>query len=347
MVKLFQRKDKKYWQLQCTINSKRRRISTQTTNKKLAEERIHELMARLREEDADSTESININTFKKKYFEYSKTFKSNGTYINEAGMINRFFDWVAKKEKNKNIVLSDISSNHVEQFVNYLKANKTMPKTINNYIAQFKAMFNQAIKWNHLSANPCKYIKMLPYKRKRMARYLTRVELKAVINASSDHVKQIITFLAYTGIRISELIHLHWDDIDFTNDILKIQSKPDWTPKDYEARTIPLHADLVKLLKKLKKNSKSEFVFTSPLGKKIDKDNLLKRHLKKYAKKAGVKNVTWHVFRHTFASHFLMSGGDLVTLKCLLGHSDIKTTMIYSHLASSHIQKAVNRIKLI
>ena len=67
----------------------------------------------------------------------------------------------------------------------------------------------------------------------------------------------------------------------------------------------------------------------------------MKRHLKKIAKKVGIANFGYHILRHSFASHLVMKGADIVTLKELLGHSDLKTTLIYSHFSQPHIERTV------
>jgi site-specific recombinase XerD len=96
------------------------------------------------------------------------------------------------------------------------------------------------------------------------------------------------------------------------------------------------------------KRSRTNLVFTSPeYTGKLDKDNILKRNLKKAGRKSGLGWVSWHVFRHTFATNFLLSGGDISTLQSLLGHSDIKTTSIYLHLIPSYAQQAINKLDLL
>ncbi len=87
-------------------------------------------------------------------------------------------------------------------------------------------------------------------------------------------------------------------------------------------------------------------MFSSVEGYKLDSDNLRKRYLKKAALSAKLQGVGLHTFRHTFASHLAMAGADLVTLKELLGHSDLKTTLIYSHLSMPHIERTISLLKL-
>ncbi|MDD5016441.1 MAG: site-specific integrase, partial [Atribacterota bacterium] len=146
-----------------------------------------------------------------------------------------------------------------------------------------------------------------------------------------------------TGMRRGELLNLEWRDIDFTRKKIKIRVKEDWEPKTSE-RDIPINDRLVEVLIKHKKQSKGSLVFTDSKGEKIHK-NELRKELIRITKKCGFPDVTkLHSLRHTFASHLVMSGVDLPTVKKLMGHSDIETTMIYSHLADEHVDKAVERL---
>ena len=117
-----------------------------------------------------------------------------------------------------------------------------------------------------------------------------------------------------------------------------------WSPKTNE-REIPVNDGMLEILKNLKaKSSGSKHVFTDENGNMINKNRLRKR-LMSLTKQYGFPDVTKiHSLRHTFASHLVMKGVDLATVKKLMGHSDINTTMIYSHLTESHVNKAVEKL---
>jgi len=144
--------------------------------------------------------------------------------------------------------------------------------------------------------------------------------------------------------RKGELENLEWSDIDFERRKIKIRVKDDWSPKTNE-REIPINDGLLELLKHHRdKNKHSRWVFHHK-GERIE-PNSLRKKLISVAKKSGIIGLTKiHTLRHTFASHLVMSGVDLPTVKKLMGHSDIETTMIYSHLADEHVDKAVERLK--
>jgi site-specific recombinase XerD len=96
---------------------------------------------------------------------------------------------------------------------------------------------------------------------------------------------------------------------------------------------IPLHRDLKKILNLIRSS-----------GKCFNYQNK-RRIFKRIRKKINLSEIGWHSFRHTFASHLIMSGVDIVTVSKLLGHSSINTTMIYSHLTEGHVKEAIQKIR--
>jgi site-specific recombinase XerD len=143
--------------------------------------------------------------------------------------------------------------------------------------------------------------------------------------------------------RKSELLNLTWDDVDFERKKIKIIEKADWSPKTSE-RQIPLNGGLFKVLKALGAKKRGKYVFHDK-GQQIESNRLRKR-LMSLTKRCGFLDVTkLHSLRHTFASHLVMKGVDLPTVKKLMGHADIDTTMIYSHLADDHVDKAVEKLE--
>ncbi len=133
------------------------------------------------------------------------------------------------------------------------------------------------------------------------------------------------------------MINLQWRDIDISRRVLKISHKRDWSPKSSE-REIPISDGVFAELKRIRptKCLNSEYVFTNSNGDKYGAK--IRETLVRTARRAGIENLTKiHTLRHTFASQLVMNGVDLPTVKELMGHSDIQTTMIYAHLAPSHI----------
>jgi integrase len=145
-------------------------------------------------------------------------------------------------------------------------------------------------------------------------------------------------------LRLGELLHLQWSDIDLERRKMAIRRKDFWIPKSGD-REIPLNDGMIRLLKgmKPKKVLGQGFVFPGKDGGKMK--TKLRKELIRIATAASISDLTKvHSLRHTFASQLVMKGVDLPTVQRLLGHTDIQTTMIYSHLAPDHLVEAVNKL---
>lgn len=217
--------------------------------------------------------------------------------------------------------------------------------TINMEITTLRTMLNLAIKWDYLNKNPTQDIKKLKVTDAKPPRFLTKEECKLLLENCGDELYPIFYTFIHTGMREAELVNLEWEDIDFVRRKIRIRRKDFWHPKTGE-RDIPIGKNLMEVLENLKQKSKAKgFVFSNNNGDKLKRR--LRRDLMGITKKCGFPDVTkLHSLRHTFASHLVMKGVDLPTIQKLMGHADIQTTMIYSHLAPDHLSDAVDKLDI-
>jgi len=154
---------------------------------------------------------------------------------------------------------------------------------------------------------------------------------------------QFAVFKCYlmSGLRKAELENLEWDDVDFTAGTVTVSPKADFTPKDWEQRTIEVPDDLLKILKEMSR--RGSLVFANSSGHKYTHSW---DDCKKIAKKAKVEDCHPHRFRATYATRLLQNGIDLKTVQKLLGHRDIESTMRYLARAESKaVRQKVNAVK--
>ena len=157
--------------------------------------------------------------------------------------------------------------------------------------------------------------------------------LEATVNLKH---RLVLMFLYYTGIRLNEVINLRWEDIDFDREVIHLK-----TTKGEKERVIFLHNTLKKFIGYFNLR-KDEFVFLSNLGKKYDK-RTIQMIVRNSAKKTGItKRITPHTLRHSFATHLLEAGADIRYIQQLLGHSNLQTTQIYTHVANKDIKRLAN-----
>jgi integrase/recombinase XerD len=150
----------------------------------------------------------------------------------------------------------------------------------------------------------------------------------------------MLELLYATGLRISELINLKVNDVDFYNNVVICFGK------GKKERIVPVDDNTLKHIKNyleyrnsfFKGNKYSDYLFLNNVGGKISRQGFMK-NLRQILLKLGInKNITPHMLRHSFATHMLNNGADLRSIQLLLGHSDISTTKIYTHISNQKIE---------
>ena len=210
------------------------------------------------------------------------------------------------------------------------------PATVNRHIGTLKHMFTKAVDWEMVEDDTLKKmrrVKLLPENNRRL-RYLSMEELQSLIDACPPHLRPIVTCAVNTGMRKEEILSLEWDKhIDLRHGFILLN-----VTKNGERREVPINQPLKETLQGLVRRIDSPYVFIDVNGNRY-KD--IKKSFHSALRKASIKDFRFHDLRHCFASHLIMAGIDLTTVKELLGHKDIRMTMRYAHLAPSHKQKAV------
>lgn len=250
-------------------------------------------------------------------------------------------------KKDLNIIIStfkkDLNQLNKDDINNFLKNMDASSRTKAHYLTVLNSYYNYLIFTGVLSMNPCDMIKS-PKIEKKLPVYLTIEEIDKLFNIRLNKPidyrnKAMLELLFATGTRISELTSLTLSQINFEESIIKVMGK------GKKERIIPIANNALNYLKVyiynyreyLVKNT-SEYVFLNKNGEKISRQGFFKI-LKKMAQDSGInKNISPHVLRHSFATYLLNNGVDLRVIQELLGHENLETTEIYSHLTSQKIK---------
>lgn len=232
----------------------------------------------------------------------------------------------------------------------YLTFNNQMAeKSRAHYLTVIKMFYQFLVDEEIIIKNPCDNIKS-PKISKKLPVYLTIEEINQLLNinlnTSFDYRNKAMLELLYaTGIRVSELINLKFNNIDLENNFIRIMgkgSKERISPFNETAKKY-LVIYLTEHRNKLLKNKDSEFLFINNHGSQITRQGFFK-NLKKIAQEQGLKKeISPHTLRHSYATHMLANGADLRVIQELLGHSDISTTEIYTHLVNEHLKNEYNK----
>jgi len=219
------------------------------------------------------------------------------------------------------------------------RMTRNKPATVNRLLATLKHMFTKAVDWEMVEEGALKNVrkvKLLPEENKRL-RYLSQDECVNLISACPSHLKPIVITALNTGMRKEEVLSLQWEKhIDLKHGFILLD-----VTKNGERREIPINRPVREALKNLVRRFDSQYVFVDGDGKRfLD----VKRSFHSAMRKAGIKNFKFHDLRHTFASHLVMAGVDLTTVKELLGHKTLTMTLRYAHLSPGHKVKAVEML---
>jgi integrase len=222
------------------------------------------------------------------------------------------------------------------------KTTHLSPISINIELRSLKAAFNTALRWKYITENPFVGQSLL-FVPDATPTFFSREDFQKMLDGiKEDWLKEIIVFAVLTGLRRGEIGHLRWEDVDLERRLVVIRSSENHKTKAGKIRTIPLSDGAAYILDERKKYTRSEYVF------KQYSDDYASHKFKMYIKsiKGSEEKLHFHSLRHTFASWLVQSGTDIYAVRQLLGHSDVKTTMVYAHLLPQKMHDTVNRITL-
>ncbi len=269
------------------------------------------------------------------YLKYERKLSHN-TYESYAYNLKK----IASSFEDKS--LTDLTEDEIRQF---LYDSKESAKTNAHYLTVLKSFYDYLLDNNEIKVNPCLNIKM-PKIEKSLPKFLTIDEVNALLNINLQKPidyrdKAMLEVLYATGIRISELLDLNINSYNEKGAFIKVMGKGS------KERIIPLSDITINYLNLyikeyrplILKDKESPFLFVNYTGKRMSRQGFFKI-LKKKCEDANIKKeVSPHVLRHSFATHLLNNGADLRVIQELLGHENITTTEIYSHISKDTIIK--------
>jgi len=270
-----------------------------------------------------------IDEFAKLFLQRRTHLKSSSRDELSARTLLRYF---------KGMSLGCITPANIEDYISDRRKQGVCGATINRELACLKRMYNLAIRWGDARKNPVMSVDFQKESPGR-TRYLSLEEITGLLEASSEALRPIVFTALYTGMRLRELLSLKWTQV-FIDNVIDPYIEIKKTKND-KTRIVPISDDLVGVLRSIRDNH-PEQVFIGERGRPL---LTVKRPFETALRKSGIRDFRFHDLRHTFASYFIMNGGDLLALKEILGHSTLKMVERYAHLASSHKRRQVNNMK--
>jgi tyrosine recombinase XerC len=275
-----------------------------------------------------------------RYLEIEKNYSAH-TVLNYKLDLQGFNKFISGTELEK------IGYLDLRKYLAVLKEKNFGNRTVNRRLSTLRSFFRFLCREGHLKANPILMLSS-PKLEKHLPSYMTEEEVGRLIESAfaknqTDILglrdRAIMEVFYSSGLRISELVGLNLDDVDFISGILKIRGK------GKKERIVPIGetalATVSKYLEKRKK--KSEALFLNNHDRRISTRGV-RFLVVKYLKSSGTKpGVSAHTFRHSFATHLLNHGADLRTVQELLGHANLSSTQIYTHLTTDKLKSVYDK----
>lgn len=233
------------------------------------------------------------------------------------------------------------------------------PASVRLTLAMLAAMFAWAQRLGLVAHNPLRGVErpiaassLDFFSQDEVERILEEAKAQTQLGPLRSRLLSACTHLAiHTGLRKGELLGLRWQDVDFATRRLTVARSYDGLPKSGKPRPLRLPSACIPILQAWKKEcpgTPAGLLFPAITGRRVSAHGpQSKLGLPRLLRAAGCRVPVhpWHTLRHTFASHFIMQGGNLLTLQKILGHSDIKMTLVYAHLAPEFLAEEMDRLK--
>jgi len=241
--------------------------------------------------------------------------------------------------------VTKVSALNIRGFLAYLTDKKYSRSTVGRKLACLRSFYKFLVRENGIPANPAAGIST-PKQEKRLPFFLEIEEMKRLLQApkgdkwEAQRDKAMMEMLYSSGLRVSELVGANVDDVDDSNALIKVRGKRK------KERIVPVGPYALKETRKyLEKRPAIKPQMQNPLFINKSKtrltDRSVRRIILKYVRQVGIKkDVSPHMFRHSFATHLLDRGADLRSVQELLGHENLSTTQIYTHVSLRKVREA-------
>ena len=247
--------------------------------------------------------------------------------------------------KSVDTSLKKLKKSHIEKYISYLFACDLKSSSINRKISTIKSFYTFLLKKKLISVSPV--VDMTAVKQEKyLPTSMSELEVECLIKSPNldssigRRDRAMIEMLYATGMRVSELVNLKITDLDTNRLVIKVMGKGS------KERLIPygeVASDYLSMYLKERNNTTAKEIFLSNRGTRITRGAFWSR-IKYYLTKENLKqSISPHTLRHAFATHLLNRGADLRSVQILLGHSDLSTTQIYTHIAKQRLGEILKK----
>lgn len=287
-----------------------------------------------------------MDTFIQDYLSFLETEKNASPHTVKNYRIDlREFAQALQKKMPDEITYLEIRS-----FLAVLKEKDYSKSTVSRKLACIRSFFKYLVRENVLKTNPAAGI-ATPKRDKRLPQFLDPQEVTTLLGAPAKDTwegkrdRAILELFYSSGLRVSELVGLNHDDVDFFSELVRVRGK------GKKERIVPVGSVALKAIQaygehrspKEKDAAQKRALYLNRSGGRLT-DRSVRRMILKYARRIALKKeVSPHMLRHSFATHMLDRGADLRSVQELLGHENLSTTQIYTHVTTKRLKEAYDQ----
>ena len=257
--------------------------------------------------------------------------------------LTRLKSWAEKNQFD----LKSLARNDLREWLIDLSRTNLSENSKRRLISAMRGFYKFLMVDGHIQNSPAEHLDT-PRKGFYLPRFLNQTEIDLLLSSPDISTetglrdRAILELMYACGLRVSEAVNVQLRDLDLDTGILTT------TGKGSKTRRVPIGSSAVEWLRKHlaarrgKEGVEIENVFLTPLGRPITRQTI---HLfiKAYAEKCGLEGVSAHTLRHSFATHLVQNSADIRSVQQMLGHADISTTQIYTHMTDAHLKRSYER----
>lgn len=313
-------------------DGKRKTISTKKKTKADALKFLTSFQQEVEKRNSNEIQTIDLKKFTFQFLRHAEINKAYKTMKVYRTSLNFFQKYIG------NVNLDTISNNDIKKYLEQRLSTSSVFSARKDLI-NLKSAFRYGLEENYIKVNPCTGIKQYRLPQVQPL-YFSKADYETLLKAIDDvEFKYLVMIAANTGLRLMELLTLNWHQVNLTTRNIVLDNREHIT-KSKKIRSVPINDNIYETLFEMNKHSTSDNLF-SYSGRNMDVHVSAK--FKFYVLKAKVNPLLhFHSLRHSFASWLVQSGVNIYLVSKLLGHANIQTTEIYSHLRQDDLLESVN-----
>lgn len=306
------------------------------------------LISKLNPLEQRSGSTITVAEFSEHYLTESKPTQKHASWLATRSLTSKHIRPFFGSKR-----LDEIHGRIIQQFITHLAGAGLRRKTVRNAVAVLSRMLDTARQWGYQAAPiDKKLIKFPPDEIDIEERFFTPSEAQAIIDAASGQWRVAFALLGYLGLRCSEVLGLAWPNVDFEERVIRIRQSAVMgriqTVKSRNSKAdMPMPEPLQSILAEYRRGwlpNDAHLLFANPkTGKPFWGSNFMVHHLMPLLKQLGLKHGGLHAFRHGHATNLFAAGVSAPTVRGMLRHGDLKTTLKYTHVVTQEQRSAVER----